>query len=92
LANFASLTSNVISGARPACVPLDAPLQRRGELVERDERFVEHAGEFETAAEDAELGVAAFLGRVEHDGRVAQAGPPDRVRLRRRLGLRARDP
>ena len=65
---------------------IDMPLQRGAHLVHRHQRFLEDAGEFERAVDDAELRITALLGRVERDRRVAQPGPPDGIRLGRGLG------
>ena len=63
---------------------LDAPHELRGQLVKRQQRVVEDAGQIERTTVQADTGFSAGLGRVELQVRVAQARAADAVRIGRR--------
>jgi hypothetical protein len=64
---------------------VDAPLQRCAELVELEQRLLEHAGKIQPAARHGDPRFAAAVVGAERDAGVAQARAAHSVRLRRRL-------
>ena len=72
------------SGARTDRLRLDLPQQLSIELVEHQQRIVEHAGQVDRAAVDDDARAAAGFGRRQLHGRAAQAGPAHAMRFGRR--------
>ena len=60
---------------------IDLPAQVGGEALERHHRLLEYAGQVDRAVGHGQARMAAALGRVELQVRIAQPGPADAARL-----------
>ena len=92
--SFSKCTSRSATAMSWRAVPppsnsVDRPTRARGEAIEGDHRCVEHAGQLDRAAVEAEACAAALLVRVEGHARVAPARAAClRAGLHRRRGHR----